>query len=139
MTRRTILIILSSLLTVALVFAVAQPASGQAKQPKDSYILKGAPMGGVKFNHQAHSAVLKIACETCHHPSKPQKPLAAAQQACSDCHTKPATPPMKTAWNQIFHAPTGQAGLCIDCHKKEKAAGKKSPTMCLECHKKENV
>jgi hypothetical protein len=25
---------------------------------------------------------------------------------------------------------------CIDCHKKEKAAGKKAPTMCNECHKK---
>ena len=139
MSRRNLLILFCSVLSSALVFAVVQSASAQAKQPKDSYILKGAPMGGVKFNHQAHAAVLKIACETCHHPSKPQKPLAAAQQACSDCHTKPAAAPMKTAWNQIFHVPTGQTGMCIDCHKKEKAAAKKSPTGCMECHKKENV
>jgi len=139
MSRRTLLIVLSMVVALVFAFAVAQPFFGQAKQPKDSYILKGAPMGGVKFNHQAHSAVLKIACETCHHASKPEKPAAAPQQACSDCHTKPATPPTKTPWNLTFHVVTGQTGLCIDCHKKEAAAGKKPPTKCMECHKKENV
>jgi len=139
MSRRNLLILLGSVLALTLVFSAAQPLFSQAKQPKDSYILKGAPMGGVKFDHKAHSAVLKITCETCHHPSKPQKALAAPQQSCSDCHTKPATPPMKTPFNLAFHAVTGQTGLCIDCHKKEAAAGKKPPTKCMECHKKENV
>ncbi len=139
MSRRSLLILLGSVLAVTLVFSAVQPLFSQAKQPKDIYILKGAPMGGVKLNHKAHSDVLKIACETCHHPSRPQKPLAAAQQSCSDCHTKPAKPPMKTPYNLAFHVLTGQTGLCIDCHKKEAAAGKKPPTKCLDCHKKENI
>jgi len=108
-------------------------------QPKDTVILKGSPMGGVKFEHKLHSTGRGIKCETCHHASKPEKALTAAQQACFGCHTKPATAPMKTARQGAFHNPTATKGTCIDCHKTVNAQGKKAPTKCMECHKKENV
>lgn len=103
--------------------------------PKDVIILKGAPMGGVRFDHKLHNQK----CDTCHHPSKSEKPAKAAQEACTDCHTTTATPPMKTKKQAAFHNPTATAGVCIDCHKKEVAAGKKTPAKCNDCHKKENV
>jgi hypothetical protein len=105
--------------------------------PKTPTILKGAPMGAVKFDHTSH---LKVApkCETCHHASKPEKPLKSPQEACTDCHTHPATPPVKTNLQGAFHNPTATAGLCIDCHKKQNGAGKAAPTKCAECHQKAN-
>ncbi len=109
-----------------------------AKVPKDIIILP-APNGGVKFMHTAHSKDRKIKCETCHHPSKTEKPATAAQQACRDCHTRVAKAPMKTKLQAAFHNPTATAGICIDCHKAENAKGRKAPTKCTECHKKENV
>jgi hypothetical protein len=39
---------------LVLVLGLALQASGQAK-PKDSYILKGSPLGGVKFEHKLHT------------------------------------------------------------------------------------
>jgi hypothetical protein len=126
----------------ALAVLVASPTSvfAQAK-PKDVVILKGYPMGGVKFDHKKHSEELAaMKCETCHHASKPEKPLTAAQQACQGCHTKTATPPMKTNTVGAFHKNAiAQGGTCIDCHKAENAKGKAAPTKCLECHKKANV
>lgn len=111
------------------------------KQAPDAVVLKGAPMGGVKFPHKAHAVEQKIKCDTCHHASKPEKALTSPQQDCTDCHTKTATPPMKTKLQAAFHNPTAQAGLCIDCHKAEIVKGKKAPApgKCAECHKKENV
>ena len=111
------------------------------KQAPDVKVLTGSPMGGVKFPHKAHAVDQKIKCDTCHHASKPEKPLTSPQQACTDCHTKTAEPPMKTKLQAAFHNPTAQAGLCIDCHKAEIAKGKKAPApgKCAECHKKENT
>jgi hypothetical protein len=118
----------------------SQTVKGQAKKvPKDVIILKGAPLGGVKFLHTAHSKERNIKCETCHHPSKTEKSSTAAQQACTDCHTRIAKAPMKTKLQAAFHNPTATTGICIDCHKAENAKGKKAPTKCLECHKKENA
>jgi DnaJ-class molecular chaperone len=105
------------------------------KAPQAPIILKGAPMGGVKFLHSQHNQ----ACTTCHHASKPEKPAKTATQPCADCHTKAATPPMKTKLQAAFHNPTATAGVCIDCHKKEAAAGKKAPSKCADCHQKANV
>jgi Class III cytochrome C family len=117
----------------------AKEQGASKKVPKDVIILKGAPMGGVKFMHTAHSKDRNVKCETCHHPSKTEKPATAAQQACTDCHASMAKPPMKTKLQAAFHNGTATAGICIDCHKAENATGKKAPTKCLECHKKTNV
>ena len=108
-------------------------------QPKDVVILRGSPLGAVKFEHKLHSQARSIKCETCHHASKPEKPATALQQACSDCHTKVAISPMKTKLQAAFHNPPATAGTCIDCHKAETAKGKVSPIKCLGCHKKENI
>jgi hypothetical protein len=112
-------------------------AFAQAKKAPDSVVLKGAPMGGVKFDHKAHVTAAKK-CDTCHHASKPEKASTSAQQNCTDCHTKVAAAPMKTKLQAAFHNPTATAGICIDCHKAPAAAGK-APTKCADCHKKENV
>ena len=105
--------------------------------PQAPIILKGAPMGPVKFDHTAH---LKVAgkCSVCHHASKPQKPLKSSQEACTDCHTNPATRPVTTNLQAAFHNPTATAGLCIGCHKTEDASGKAAPLKCANCHKKSN-
>ena len=115
-------------------------ASAQEKAP-GTVILKGSPMGGVKFDHAKHSKLEGAKCETCHHASKPEKANKTAHQACQDCHTKAATPPMKTATQGAFHVAMAKSGVCIDCHVKAIAAGKKAPAAgkCAECHKKENV
>lgn len=125
------------LLVVLVVVLVATAAMGQAKKANDTYILKGAPMGGVKLDHKKHSAATK--CTTCHHPSKPEKASTSATQACTDCHTKTAAAPMKTKLQAAFHNPAATAGVCVDCHKAENAKGKKAPVKCMDCHKKENV
>ena len=77
-------------------------------------------------------------CEVCHHSSKPEKPLKSPQQACTDCHTKPPTPPVTTGLQAAFHNPTATAGLCITCHKTENSHGKAAPVKCADCHKREN-
>lgn len=99
--------------------------------PAKPILLTGNPMGGVKFEHAKHS----VACETCHHASREPKPGKLAQQACTDCHTKPTQPGMKTGKQAAFHNAAATAGTCIDCHKKSGNA----PTKCTQCHKKENA
>jgi hypothetical protein len=93
----------------------------------------------VKFDHAKHSKTEGAKCETCHHPSKPEKPSKTAHEKCQTCHTKAATAPMKTATQGAFHKAMAKSGLCIDCHAKAVAAGKTAPMKCPECHKKENV
>jgi len=103
---------------------------------KDVVLLK-ASLGTVRFEHKKHSKDRKIACETCHHASRPEHAATAPQEACGTCHTSTATPPMKTKLQAVFHNPTATAGTCIDCHKAENAKGKTAPVKCLGCHKKE--
>jgi sRNA-binding protein len=119
-------------------FGLSVAAQAQEKAP-GVVILKGNPMGGVKFDHAAHQKVAGNKCETCHHASKAQKPMKAAHENCQDCHTKTATAPMKTTTKLAFHDNMAKAGICIDCHVKQNAAGKKAPTKCTECHQKANV
>ncbi len=125
---------LSGLLIAAVLCgsALAQTA------PQAPIILKGAPLGAVKFDHTAH---LKVAgkCDVCHHASKPQKPLKSPQEACTDCHTNPATPPVTTKLQAVFHISTATSGLCIDCHKTENSEGMAAPVKCADCHKKTNT
>jgi len=122
---------------------VAAPAAvlfaQAAKEPSGAVVMSGAPNGGVKFEHKLHANDRGIKCETCHHKSKPEKPLKAPQEKCQDCHTKVAMVPMKTKTQAAFHDPMAKKGLCIDCHAQSNAKGKKAPTKCADCHKKENV
>ena len=113
--------------------------SAMAQPTQDEIILKGSPMGGVKFLHTAHSKDRAIKCETCHHAAKADSPLPASEPRCTACHTQVAKPPMKTKRQAAFHNAAATAGICIDCHKTENAKGKKAPVKCLECHQKGNA
>ncbi len=127
---------LAPLLGLLIVLMMSGTALAQ-KAPAGPVILKGAPMGAVKFDHSVH---VKVAgkCVTCHHASKPAKPLTSPQEACTDCHTRPPTPPVTTNLQGAFHNPTATAGLCIDCHKNQNVGGKATPVKCMECHQKAN-
>ena len=139
MSKKSLLAVLAILCGLGLMLSLSAPAYGQEKA-KDSYILKGAPMGGVKFEHKLHAERAADKCDVCHHASKPEKALKQAQQACTDCHTKVATAPMKTNTVGAFHkTAAATAGVCLDCHKAENPKGKKAPVKCMECHKKENT
>jgi cytochrome c5 len=134
-----------SLVVIAVAFAVAFGFSvamqAQEKAPT-IVILKGNPMGGVKFNHTEHVKAADNKCETCHHASKAEKPMKGKEENCQDCHTKTATAPMKTTAKLAFHDAMAKKGICIDCHVQKAAAGVKgtpAPGKCSDCHKKENV
>ncbi len=129
-------VVIAALLAVS--FGLSVTMHAQAKPP-GVVILKGNPMGGVKFDHTAHQKAAENKCATCHHASKAEKPMKGAQENCQDCHTKTPTPPMKTPTKLAFHDAMAKKGICIDCHVKQNAAGKHAPTKCNECHKKENV
>lgn len=105
--------------------------------PAEPVVLKGPTMGAVNFSHSAHTRVAGK-CEVCHHASKPEKPLKFQQEACSDCHTKPPTPPVKVGLQAAFHNASASAGLCITCHKTENAEGKAAPVKCADCHNKQS-
>jgi hypothetical protein len=129
-------------LVILSVLAVAVGMSGitfAQEKPPTTVVLKGSPMGGVKFDHAKHSKMDGVKCDTCHHASKPEKPSKVAHENCTDCHTKAVTAPMKTPTQGAFHKAMAKGGTCIDCHAKAVAAGKAAPTKCTECHKKENV
>ncbi|MCM2254665.1 MAG: cytochrome c family protein [Vicinamibacteria bacterium] len=95
-----------------------------------------AKPGTVHFDHGRHTGAIGAACETCHHPSRAEKPLATANQACRDCHAMPAAPPVRTSRQAAFHDPRAATGTCIGCHKEAVAAGRKAPLKCAECHKR---
>jgi hypothetical protein len=120
-------------------FALGAPRTlAQAPKEPGTVVLKGAPIGGVKFEHKLHAHDRKVKCETCHHPSKPEKAAKAQYQKCSDCHTKAAAAPMKTNIRGAFHDAMAKKGTCADCHTASVAKGAKAPTKCADCHKKEN-
>jgi hypothetical protein len=125
---------LPQVLAVLIILIFVSFAGAQAPPPS-SILLKESATGTVKFPHAAH---LKVAgkCEVCHHPSKPDKPQKTPQEACTDCHTKPPTPPVTVGLETAFHNSTATAGLCITCHKTENNHGKAAPVQCADCHKK---
>ena len=88
--------------------------------------------GPVIFKHAKHARDLKIACTTCHHEYKDGKNVWVEGQKvkkCEECHN-----PLKSEGNVkklmiAFH------NECQNCHKKERAEGKKAPDKkCENCH-----
>jgi nitrate/TMAO reductase-like tetraheme cytochrome c subunit len=145
MNRNRLLVLIAILGSIALAATFTLDALAQAKPKQDPIVLKGSPLGGVKYEHQKHldrmGADAAKNCEICHHPSMPEKPNTSPQQSCQSCHTSQVKPPMKTNAAAAFHKnPMAQGGVCIDCHKAENAKGKKAPVApkCMDCHKKEN-
>ena len=95
-----------------------------------------AKLGAVTFDHGKHVSELKIECATCHHPNRPEKPLAAQRQACRECHTQPAAAPMKTSLRDAMHDGKAAAGICVGCHRDPKNQGRATPVKCADCHHK---
>jgi Class III cytochrome C family len=127
-------------ITSVAALGLAVAAWAQASKGPETIVLTGSPMGGVKFTHKVHQSAAGNKCDACHHTSKPEKALKSPQQKCTDCHTKTATPPMKTKTQAAFHDPMAKKGICVDCHQEQKAKGNaKVPGKCQDCHKKENV
>ena len=126
-------------LLIGSLLALAGAPGALAAQDKGpaSILLTGASLGGVVFPHAEHQE--RLECSSCHHESRPEKPLEAEHQACTGCHIKTPLAPMVTGVRDAFHNATAKTGTCIDCHTTEAAAGKKVPLKCTECHKKENV
>ena len=122
----------------ALVLFAASLSAASQQAPAQPIAMKGPTMGAVMFPHSAHTHVAGK-CEVCHHAAKPEKPLKAPQEACTDCHTKPPGPPVNTSLQAAFHNPSATSGLCISCHKTENAEGKAAPVKCADCHTKESV
>ena len=120
-----------------LAFAPITSAGAQAPKEPEKAVLSGAPLGSVTLSHQAHTKTYGAKCGSCHHASKPEKALKADHEKCSDCHTKVATPPMKTKTQAAFHDPMAKKGVCVDCHVQAAAKGStKVPAKCADCHKK---
>ena len=91
----------------ALFVAVAFAFSAQAAAPTGPVTLQ-AKNGNVTFEHSKHSS---LKCETCHATAAGGK--------------------IEGFGKDKAHA------LCVECHKKEAAAGKATaPTKCADCHKK---
>ncbi len=117
--------------------ASAPPAAKLPTRPRPAgKITLPAKPGAVTFDHKKHAETMAIACATCHHPSRPEKPLVAEQQSCRECHTTPATPPVKTSLQAAFHNPMAKSGLCAGCHAQSVAKGKAAPVKCADCHRK---
>ena len=131
---RLILAFLTALLVGIVLSATGLAA--QAPREPDTAVLAGGTLGPVTLDHKKHTRTHGAACETCHHPSKPQKALKAPHQKCADCHTKGATPPMVTKRQAAFHNATAKKGTCIDCHAQAAAKGAKVPVKCADCHRK---
>jgi hypothetical protein len=72
----------------ALVLFAASLSAASQQAPAQPIAMKGPTMGDVIFLRSAHTHVAGK-CEVCHHASKPEKPVRASQEACTDCHTKP--------------------------------------------------
>lgn len=121
-------------LAALLVGAVLTPAILAAQEPKpagpDTVIFTGR--GTVTFLHAKHAE--QAECSSCHHESRPEKPLESERQKCSACNTMPATEPMKTSLRNAFHDTGAREGTCYTCHKEAEAQGKKVPMRCSECH-----
>jgi hypothetical protein len=127
-------LVLSGLFCAALCAQGPQPAAPKAP---DTLLMRDAALGAVTFHHKLHDQRAGGKCATCHHASKAEKPETKPNQACRECHAKPPSAGMKTSRQAAFHNSTAQSGVCIDCHKRELAAGKKPPVKCAGCHQKE--
>jgi Cytochrome c7 and related cytochrome c len=86
--------------------AVAFAFSASAATPPAKPVVLNAKNGNVTFNHSKHST---LKCETCHASAEGGK--------------------IEGFGKDKAH------GTCVECHKKEAAAGKAAPTKCADCHK----
>ena len=110
--------------------------AAQAPEPAGPDTVVFAPIRGkVTFTHGAHAKANE--CGSCHHASRPEKPMTSPRQKCDGCHTEPATVPMKTDRRFAYHDTEARQGTCFNCHAKAADAGKQVPVACGDCHKRD--
>lgn len=109
--------------------------AAQAAEPPGPDSVVYTARGRVVFYHAKHAE--KAECSSCHHESKPERPLESPRQKCSDCHTDPPTAPMTTTLRFAMHNTEERSGTCFDCHKAEAEKGVEVPTRCADCHVRE--
>ncbi len=118
-------------LAIGFVFAgVMAIASGPQVPEKVDLGKYAAKRPKVNFDHNNHVEVIKVECKVCHHTMKEGEEIKSCNaQGCHVAKTEGKKLGL-TGMKNAFH------GKCLTCHKKEKKAGKKSPTKCSECHVK---
>ena len=123
-------------LTTAIIAIHALSATRVAAQqpPAPDTMVLESSRGRVTFTHRKHAELTE--CATCHHESKPEKPLTRPNQKCGECHTSPVVAPMKTSRRMAFHDTTKNEGTCLTCHVKAAESGKTAPSSCSGCHKR---
>jgi len=129
-----------ALLSAALAAGALQPGGAAAQAPGEpagpDTVVFNASRGKVTFTHAKHSKANE--CASCHHASRPEKPLTAAKQKCTDCHAAEPVPPMKTALKDAFHNTGTGEGTCLSCHAKKADTNPNVPSACGDCHKKDS-
>lgn len=116
-------LILTALVTMYTVAAMAADAPKGAVEIKfvgDAAAAKYAP---VKFEHAKHAAQK---CEDCHHKMAESKDMA-----CTKCHKNVADKKATDSFDAAFHD-RKSAHSCVGCH----TATQKGPTKCNDCHTK---
>lgn len=133
MSKKSLVLLVVTALTLSLALAVSMSFADDTKGPAD-LILNAEGTKAATFPHAKHQE--KNACGVCHH----YQDDAGAQVACSDetlakiakcdtCHNADFANEKLRTWKDIGH------GQCKECHTKMKDAG--APTKCGDCHKKE--
>jgi hypothetical protein len=121
-------------LTLVLLGGALAPAqvSAQTEEPVGPDTVVFTRRGTITFLHAKHAE--QTECATCHHESRPERPLESPRQKCSDCHASPVEP-MKTSLRNAMHDTEAKEGVCFTCHKEQVAKGVAAPMRCSECHK----
>lgn len=91
--------------------------------------------GTLVYTHAKHAELAE--CVTCHHESRPERPLESEYQKCDACHTADPVPPMKTSLRNAYHDTETREGTCYTCHKAEADKGVDVPMRCIGCHPRE--
>lgn len=117
-----------ALVLTLLLLAMLAPSPAARKIPPEKAVIEfKAAAGVVTFKHEDHATKYGIACEKCHHTLQPAS--QETPKACSSCHLKTEGPKIPSLRNAVHKK-------CWDCHKLERAKGKKAPVQieCNGCH-----
>ena len=134
MSRKTLVLLMVTALTLSLALAVSSSFAEQDKGPAE-IMLNVDGKKPATFPHAAHQEKLGD-CGTCHHyvdkdgvrnPCDDGSPKEYFNK-CDSCHNADFANEKLRTWKDIGH------GLCKDCHTKMKDQG--APTKCGDCHPK---
>jgi len=130
MSKKSLVLLVVTALTLSLAFAVSMSVAAADKGPAE-ITLNPDGTKPVLFPHAKHQE--KNACGTCHHYLKDQVKTPCDDgtpqedfKKCTECHNDTMANEKLRTWKDIGH------GLCKDCHTKMKEQG--APQKCNDCH-----